>query len=111
MRNNGELNKTVLILLIVGLAALGIVALTLTALFRPDASATLLTGMGQFFISVGGFGGIVYGLVKVNEKVELVHKQTNGTLSKKDDEIKVKDAVILEQTQTINTLTKERDDV
>lgn len=106
MRNN-EMNKTALVLLIVGLAGLGIVALTLTAIFRPDASATLLTGMGQLFISVGGFGGIVYGLVKVNEKVELVHKQTNGTLSKKDDEIRRKDEIILEQTQTITTLTKE----
>ena len=65
----------------------GIIGAVFLHLIRPDASATFATFVLQILGLATVAAGTFYGLGKVNEKVEAVAKQTNGTLSKKDDEI------------------------
>ena len=89
------MNKTAVFITFAALAAIGIVGSVVLQLFRPDASASftnlLVTVLGLSATAAGTF----YGLGKANErienaneKIETVVKQTNGTLSAKDAEIR-----------------------
>jgi hypothetical protein len=83
----GQVNRTVIFVTFASLAAIGIVGSVVLQLFRPDASATftnlLVTVLGLSATAAGTF----YGLGKANERLETVVKNTNGTLSAKDEEI------------------------
>lgn len=76
------MNRTVIFIAFVGLAATGLIGSVILLLFRPDASATFIA----FVLQIMGLATVAattfYGLGKVNEKVEVVQKQTNGTLSR-----------------------------
>lgn len=76
------------------IVTLGVVGVVLLHLFRPDASAT-------FIQTITNFAGIltlaittIYGLGKIGARVEVVQKQTNGTLSALREEVLRKEGVI-----------------
>lgn len=54
---------------------------------RPDASAGFTAFAFQMLGLVVVAGGLGAGLNSVQQKMDAVQKQTNGTLSMKDDEI------------------------
>ena len=82
------MNKTAVFVTFAALAAIGIVGSVVLQIYRPDASANftnlLVTVLGLSATAAGTF----YGLGKANERIETVVKQTNGTLTAKDEEIK-----------------------
>lgn len=69
-------------IVIVGIATLGYIAIE-----RPDATATFAGYLGNFLATVAAFAVTLYGLGKLTEKVESVQRQTNGTLSAKEERI------------------------
>ena len=66
----------------------GICGLAYIAVERPDATATFAGIVVTFLATVSSFGITVYGLGRLNEKVDVAVKQTNGNLSAKEDENK-----------------------
>lgn len=81
------MNKTAITLAYFVLVALGLVASVVILVYRPEA----LAGLVSTITTVLGLGTVAAvqfnGLQKANEKIERVAKQTNGTLSKKDEQI------------------------
>ncbi|MFS0714104.1 hypothetical protein ABC195_09475 [Microbacterium sp. 2P01SA-2] len=73
---------------------LGLAGVVLLHLFRPDASATLVQTIVQFAGILTTLVTVLYGLGKVGDRIEVVRKQTNGTLSALREEIERKEAVI-----------------
>lgn len=78
---NTGLSKTVAFIVIGTLALVGIVGVVLLNILRPDASATFIGQVTTILGLVVTAAGTLYGLGKVTEKVEIVQRQTNGTLS------------------------------
>ena len=64
----------------------GIGVLAYIAVERPDATATFAGIIFTLLATVSGFAVTVYGLGRLNEKVEVAVKQTNGNLSAKEAE-------------------------
>lgn len=65
----------------------GIAGTVILQIHRPDATASFTTFVFQMLGLVAVAGGLGAGLNSVQQKVEAVQRQTNGTLSKKDEEI------------------------
>ncbi|WP_295824198.1 hypothetical protein [uncultured Microbacterium sp.] len=63
------------------IVVLGVVGVIFLHLFRPDASATFI----QTIVTFAGILTVaittIYGLGKLGDRVEVVQRQTNGTLS------------------------------
>lgn len=73
-----KINGTVVaVALVIGLI-LALVTVALIVVFRPDASATVITFAGTFLSVLVGFGTLVLGLNRIGAAVEQVQKQTNG---------------------------------
>lgn len=72
------MNKTLITLALFGLVALGIIGSVLILEFQPDSFGQFT----QFIITITAFALTVtvtiYGLDKVNTKVERIEKNTNG---------------------------------
>ena len=81
------MNKTVIFVTFAALAALGIVGSILLLIHRPDATATFTNLLVLVLGLVVSAAGTFAALGKVNEKIDVVQKQTNGQLSAKEDEI------------------------
>lgn len=81
------MNKNVAFIVFGLLAAIGIAGTLILQIHRPDATATFTALLVQVLGLVVVAGGLGAGLNTVTQKIEAVQKQTNGTLSKKDDEI------------------------
>lgn len=82
------INPLIVFMTIAGLVALGLIGATLIILIRPDATATFTN---TFVLIIGiaiSFAGTVGVVAPIARRVKVVEKQTNGTLSKKDEEIK-----------------------
>ena len=82
------INPLIVFMTIAGLVALGLIGATLIILIRPDANATFTN---TFVLIIGiaiSFAGTVGVVTPIARRVKVVEKQTNGTLSKKDEEIK-----------------------
>lgn len=77
----GGLSKTVAFVVIGILAGLGLTGSTLLLILRPEASATFIGQMVTVLGLVVTAAGTLYGLGKVTDKIEVVQRQTNGTLS------------------------------
>lgn len=75
------MNKTVVFVTFSALAALGILGAVYLLVERPDASATFTNLLVLVLGLVISAAGTFYGLGRVNEKLDTVQKQTNGTLS------------------------------
>lgn len=78
------MNKTVAFALFALVVIAGIIALGWISVERPDASATFANTLLLFFGLVSSFAVTI----SVKQDVEKVKRQTNGTLSAKDNEIK-----------------------
>ena len=75
------MNKTAITIGYFALGAVALVVVTLIAIFRPDATATIIQFVGTV-LGIASTGAVTfYMLGKQNEKLEKVEKQTNGTLS------------------------------
>lgn len=75
------LSKTVAFVVIGILAALGLIGSTLLLILRPEAAATFIGQIVTVLGLVVTAAGTLYGLGKVTDKIEVVQRQTNGTLS------------------------------
>lgn len=81
------MNKQVIFIIIAMLAAVGLIGVFVLQLIRPDASATLINFVFQLLMLLGGFGGLAAMQAQQNKEIETIKTNTNGTLSRKDEEI------------------------
>ncbi len=81
------MNKTAAFVVFGVLTLACIAGTVILQIHRPDATASFTTFVFQMLGLVVVAGGLGAGLNTVNQKIETVQRQTNGTLSKKDDEI------------------------
>lgn len=81
------MNKTAVFITFAVLAALGLIGSIYLLVERPDASATFTALLVQILGLVVVAAGTFYALGKTNEKIAEVQTQTNGNLSRRDDEI------------------------
>lgn len=81
------MNKQVIFIIIAILAGLGLLGVFALQLIRPDASATLINFVFQLLMLLGGFGGLAAMQAQQNKEIETIKTNTNGTLSRKDEEI------------------------
>lgn len=88
------MNKTVIYIVFMVLAGLGIVGTAALLIFRPDASATFTAFIVQILGIAVVAAGTFYGFGKTSEKLEEVQRQTNGNLHRRDETIAEKDAEI-----------------
>lgn len=95
------MNRNLVFAVFAFVVTISIAGITMTAYFRPDATATVLNAITILLTLLSGFAITAHGLTQLTKKVEEVHKQTNGTLSKKDDKIE-------ELTETIRILESEK---
>lgn len=84
---SGVSSLTVFITIAV-LILVGLVGATLIILIRPDATATFTNTFVLILGLATSFAGTVGLVSPIAKRVKQVEKQTNGTLSKKDEEIK-----------------------
>jgi hypothetical protein len=90
------INPLIVFLTIAGLIGLGIIGAILIIIIRPDATATFTN---TFVLIIGiaiSFAGTVGVVAPIARRVKVVEKQTNGTLSKKDAEIKLLQSQVIE---------------
>ncbi|MDY0827537.1 hypothetical protein SK224_00185 [Microbacterium sp. BG28] len=97
MSNNNDspgLSKNLAFAAVAIIVVLGVIGVVLLHLFRPDASATFIQTIATFAGILTTTITLLYGLGKVQERVEVVQKQTNGTLSELRAQLAEKDAEI-----------------
>jgi hypothetical protein len=104
------MNKNVAFLVFGLLAAIGIAGTLILQIHRPDATATFTALLVQVLGLVVVAGGLGAGLNSVQQKIETVQKQTNGTLSKKDDEIARLNAEVAELNRQLHPRSHRDDD-
>lgn len=75
------MNKTVIFITFAILAGIGIAGAVLLAVVRPDTTTSYVNFVFQILGLVTVAATTFYGLGKANEKLEVVKRQTNGTLS------------------------------
>lgn len=81
------MNKTAVFITFSALAGIGIVGTLVLMIHRPDATATFTSFLLTILSLVSVAAGTFYGFGKQGEKLEEIKKQTNGNLSRRDDEI------------------------
>lgn len=81
------MNKQTIFIIIAILAGVGIIGVFALQLIRPDATATMINFLFQVLVLLGGFGGLATMQAQQNKEIETIKANTNGTLSRKDDEI------------------------
>jgi hypothetical protein len=91
------MNRTVVFVTFAVIALTGLVGVILIIQLRPDATATLIGAITQILGLVSAFAVVSYGLGKLNEKVDTVRTQTNGTLSAKEERIKQLEKQLIEK--------------
>lgn len=83
------MNKQIIFIIIAVLAGIGLIGVFALQLIRPDASATLINFIFQLLMLLGGFGGLAAMQSQQNKEIATIKTNTNGTLSRKDEEIAV----------------------
>jgi hypothetical protein len=81
------LNKTTVFVCFSALAAVGLIGAVVLAIHRPDATATFTSLIVTVLGIAASAAGTFYALGKQGEKLEEIKKQTNGNLTRRDDEI------------------------
>jgi len=94
-----------------GLAAIALVVISLIVIFRPDATATIIQFTGTILGIASTAAVTFYMLGKQNDKLEVVQKQTNGTLSKLTEENTRLTAELVKANRLINPDQFDRDAV
>lgn len=80
------MNKTVAFITFGVLAAIALIGIIILSVLKPDAVGSLTTNITTILGLVTVAAGTLYGLGKQGEKLEVIKKQTNGTLSKLTEE-------------------------
>lgn len=88
------MNRTAVFLAFVAIAIAGFAGVVVIVVVRPDATATIINTLITLLTIVSGFAITAYSLTKVDGKVEVVKKQTNGTLTALIESNRVKDEYI-----------------
>lgn len=91
------MNRTVVFVTFAVIALTGLVGVILIIHLRPDATATLISAISQILGLVSAFAVVSYGLGKLNEKVDTVRTQTNGTLSAKEEKIQKLEKALIDK--------------
>lgn len=81
------MNKQVIFIIIAGIAGIGLIGVFVMLLLRPDATATLINFLLTLLGMLAGFGGLAALTAQQNKEIETIKTNTNGTLSRKDEEI------------------------
>ncbi len=81
------MNKQLIFIIIAAIAGIGTIGVFVMLLIRPDATATLVNYLFQLLALLGGFGGLAAMQAQQNKEIETIKTNTNGTLSRKDEEI------------------------
>lgn len=81
------MNKTAVFITFAALAGIGIVGTLILIIHRPDATATFTSFLLTILSIVSVAAGTFYGFGKQGEKLEQIQKQTNGNLSRRDEQI------------------------
>lgn len=95
------MNKQTTFLVIAILAGVGLLGVIALQLFRPDASATFIDFAFQLLMLLGGFGGLAKMQAQQGKEIQTIKKNTNGTLSRKDDEIATYRAALAEHAPDV----------
>lgn len=72
------MNRTAIALGILGVTAIMFTGVIVVALFRPDATATVIAFVGSTLGTLVSMSVLLYGLNSVNKKVDHIEKNTNG---------------------------------
>lgn len=88
--------KQIIFFIVAVIAGLGLVGVFVLQLIRPDASATLINFVFQLLMMLGGFGGLAAMQSQQNKQIDTIKNNTNGTLTRKDDEIATLRAALAE---------------
>ncbi|MET0725935.1 MAG: hypothetical protein ABWY36_06260 [Leifsonia sp.] len=75
------MNKTVAFITFGALAGIALIGIIILSVLKPDAVGSLTTNITTILGLVTVAAGTLYGLGKQGEKLEVIKKQTNGTLS------------------------------
>lgn len=90
------MNKTVIFITFTALAGVGLIGSVALLIFRPEASqdftTLLITVLGLATTAAGTF----YALGKQGQEIATIKSNTNGTLTRKDDEIATLRAALAE---------------
>jgi hypothetical protein len=81
------MNKTAAFIAFACLAAVGIIGAAFITIHRPDATATFTSLIVTILGLASTAAATFYALGKQGEKLEEIKKQTNGNLSRRDEEI------------------------
>lgn len=95
------MNKTVIFVTFAILVMLAIIGSVVLLIVRPDASATFISQVVVLLGLVVTAAGTFYGFGKVQEKVDEIGRQTNGTLSRKDEELDYLRTIVAEHNIAI----------
>ena len=71
-------NQTSIIIAVLSLVAIMFTGVVVIALYRPDATATVIAFVGSTLTTTVGAIVVLYNLNKVKQVAERVEKQTNG---------------------------------
>ncbi|RBO72765.1 hypothetical protein [Microbacterium sp. H6] len=83
------MNKQTIFLIISILAGLGLIGVVLLLIVKPDATATLMNFLFTLLTLLAGFGGLATMQAQQNKEIATIKANTNGTLSRKEEEIAV----------------------
>lgn len=81
------MNKNLMFLAIVVIVALALVGSIVLRLLRPDAEATFINTVTTMLGILTTTIVLIWGLGSQDKKLESIKEQTNGNLSRRDDEI------------------------
>lgn len=117
------MNKQLTFYVVAGLAVFGLAGVVLVMVVKPESGEAVMKYVIEILLILGGFGGLAAiqnqqakVLDDQNKTLETVKSNTNGTLTRKDDEIATlraalaehaPDALVKVDTDTIPTITKE----
>ncbi|MGN7968023.1 hypothetical protein [Microbacterium sp. 22296] len=103
------MNKNIAFIVFGLITLAGIAGAVFIMIHRPDATATFTTFLLTLLGLVVVAGGLGAGLNSVQQKIETVQRQTNGTLSKKDEEIARLNAEVANLNRQLNPDTEHTD--
>lgn len=75
------MNKNVAFIVIGSLVAIGLIGSVVLHILRPDTVAPYMGSLVTLLGLIVTAAGTIYSLGKLDQKVDSVHKNTNGTLS------------------------------
>lgn len=100
------MNKNVAFIVIGSLVAIGLIGSVVLHLLRPDTVAAFMPNLITLLGLIVTAAGTIYSLGKLDQKMDSVHKNTNGTLTALRAAIDEKDNIIREQNDRMVRLAE-----